>query len=97
MQNYTRRFFARIKEVCMITYEPFRRMTREREISTYRLINYYKIGRSLLNRLKHDKPITTVTLNDLCCSLGCRVEDILEYRPDEPGKSSSSSGSHSSR
>ena len=67
----------------MITYAPFRRMTKEREISTYRLINYYNVGRSLLNRLKHDKPITTVTINDLCQSLNCRVEDILEYIPDE--------------
>ena len=67
----------------MITYEPFRRMTKERQISTYRLINYYKIGRSLLNRLKHDKPITTGTINDLCHNLGCRVEDILEYLPDD--------------
>ena len=67
----------------MISYEPFHRMTKEREISTYRLVNYYRIGRSLLNRLKHNKPLTTVTINDLCHTFNCRVEDILEYIPDE--------------
>lgn len=67
----------------MITYEPFRRMTKERNISTYKLINYYAIGRSLLHRLKHDLPITTVTLNDLCLHLNCRVEDIVEFHRDE--------------
>ena len=67
----------------MITYEPFRRMTKERNISTYKLINYYAVGRSLLHRLKHDLPITTVTLNDLCLHLNCRVEDIVEFHRDE--------------
>ena len=40
----------------MITYEPFYRTLKEREISTYRLINQYGISRSLLDRLKHNKP-----------------------------------------
>ncbi|MDD6308761.1 MAG: helix-turn-helix transcriptional regulator [Clostridia bacterium] len=30
-------------------------------------------------RLKHNKPITTVTINDLCEILDCSVEDIVEY------------------
>jgi DNA-binding Xre family transcriptional regulator len=67
----------------MITYEPFYRTLKEREISTYRLINQYGISRSLLDRLKHNKPISTVTLNDLCCILDCRVEDILCFLPEE--------------
>ena len=58
-------------------------MTKERNISTYKLINYYAVGRSLLHRLKHDLPITTVTLNDLCLHLNCRVEDIVEFHRDE--------------
>ena len=66
----------------MITYEPFYRTLKERGISTYRLINQYGISRSLLDRLKHNKPITTVTLNDLCQFLDCRVQDILVYVKD---------------
>ncbi|MBO4653126.1 MAG: helix-turn-helix domain-containing protein [Lachnospiraceae bacterium] len=67
----------------MITYDPFRRLIKKRNISTYRLINYYAVGRSLLHRLKHNLPITTVTLNDLCLHLNCRVEDIVEFHRDE--------------
>ena len=67
----------------MISYEPFYRTLRERELSTYKLVNQYGISRSLLDRLKHNRPISTVTINDLCSILQCRVEDILQFLPDE--------------
>lgn len=67
----------------MISYEPFYKTLKAKNISTYKLINQYNISRSLLDRLKHNKPISTVTLNDLCGILDCRVEDILIYTKDE--------------
>ena len=66
----------------MISYEPFYQTLKLKNISTYKLINQYGVSRSLLDRLKHNKPITTVTLDDLCTILDCRVEDILEYIPE---------------
>ncbi len=66
----------------MITYEPFYKTLKARGMSTYKLINQYNISRSLLDRLKHNKPISTVTLNDLCTILECPVEDILCYIKD---------------
>lgn len=63
----------------MISYAPFYRTLKEQGITTYKLVNQYNISRSLLDRLKHNKPITTVTLNDLCRILHCKVEDIIEY------------------
>lgn len=70
----------------MISYAPLYKTLKEKGISTYKLINTYRISRSLLDRLKHDKPITTVTLNDLCTILECRIEDVLEYVPESPDK-----------
>lgn len=67
----------------MISYEPFYRTLKEKSVSTYKLINEHGISRSLLDRLKHNKPISTVTLNDLCSILHCRVEDILVFTEDE--------------
>ena len=67
----------------MISYEPFYKTIKEKNISTYKLINTYGISRSLIDRLKHNKPISTVTLNDLCSILECGVEDILIYIKDE--------------
>lgn len=66
----------------MISYEPFYRTLQKKNISTYKLINQFGISRSLLDRLKHNKAISTVTLNDLCSFLDCRVEDILVYIDD---------------
>lgn len=66
----------------MISYEPFYKTLKAKGISTYKLINDYGISRSLLDRLKHNKPISTVTLNDLCTILNCRVEDIMLFIAD---------------
>lgn len=67
----------------MISYEPFYKTLKAKNISTYRLINEFGVSRSLLDRLKHNKPISTVTLNDLCGFLDCMVEDVLLYIPEE--------------
>ena len=45
-------------------------------------MNQFGVSRSLLDRLKNNKPISTVTLNDLCKYLECKVEDILVYIED---------------
>ncbi len=63
----------------MISYEPFYKTLKEKNISTYKLITKYGVSRSLLDRLKHNKPISTQTLDDLCSYLDCKVEDILLY------------------
>lgn len=67
----------------MISYEPLYETMKKKGVTTYKLINDHGISRSLLDRLKHNKPITTVTLNDLCKILDCRVEDIIIYRDDK--------------
>lgn len=67
----------------MISYKPFYETLEKKGISTYKLITKYNISRGLLDRLKHNRPITTVTLNDLCTILDCNVEDILVYKKDK--------------
>ena len=66
----------------MISYEPLYRTMKEKGFTTYKLINNYGISRSLIDRLKHNRPITTVTLNDLCTILDCKVEDVMVYIKD---------------
>lgn len=63
----------------MISYAPLYRTMKEKGVTTYKLIKDYNVSRSLLDRLKHDKPISTVTLNDLCKILSCKVEDVIVY------------------
>ena len=66
----------------MITYEPLYRTMKEKNITTYKLIKDHNISRSLIDRLKHNKPISTVTLNDLCNILDCSVQEILLHTKD---------------
>lgn len=67
----------------MISYEPFFKTIKKRNITTYRLIKDYNISSSLIDRLKHNKPISTVTLNDLCSILDCKVEEVMVYIKDK--------------
>ena len=67
----------------VINYEPFYVTIKEKGVSTYKLINTFGVSRSLLDRLKHNKPISTQTIDDLCKYLDCNVENILQYKKDE--------------
>lgn len=66
----------------MISYKPLYATMKEKGVTTYTLINKYGVSKGLIHRLKHNRPITTVTLNDLCTFLDCEVNQILEYIPD---------------
>lgn len=49
----------------MISYQPFWNIIQERGITTYTLISQYKVSRSLIDKLKHNKGLSASTLNDL--------------------------------
>ena len=67
----------------MISYKPLYDTIKKKGISTYALINRFGLSRSLIDRLKHNKPISTQTIDDLCTFLDCKVEDILVYITDK--------------
>lgn len=73
--------FTEVKN--MISYEPFFKTLKEKGLTTYKLINTYGLSSSLIDRLKHNKPITTVTIDDLCQILDCGVDGILEHQKSE--------------
>ena len=67
----------------MISYKPLWATMKRRGVSTYALIKDHAFSRGTLDSLKQGRNITTATLNDLCAILSCRVEDVLEYVPDD--------------
>ena len=67
----------------MISYEPFYRTMREKEITEYQLIYKHGFSSYILYRMKHGETITLKTLDTLCFILNCGVSDIIEYIPDE--------------
>lgn len=70
----------------MISYRPFYETLHKKNISEYALIFTYGVMPNTLQRMRHQKPITTTTLNTLCEILDCPVCDILEYvSPEEIG------------
>ena len=63
----------------MIVYTPFWDTLEKKNVSTYKLINKYKISSSTIDRLRHNQPVSTTTLDMLCKCLDCNVEDIIKY------------------
>lgn len=66
----------------MINYEPFWRTLKEKNISTYTLINKHHISSATIDRMKKGGGISTMKIDDFCRILQCNVEDILTYQPD---------------
>ena len=52
-------------------------------ISQYQLIKDYGIDKAQLQRLRQNMVVKTIILNRLCQILDCRIEDIMEYVPDD--------------
>ena len=67
----------------MIVYDKLWATMKERGVSQYRLIREHQFSNGQLDRLRKNQNISTYTNNLLCKILHCRVEDILEYVPDE--------------
>ena len=63
----------------MIDYTPFWTTLKQSGETTYTLIFKHNISSSTINKLRHNKPVTTTTLNDLCRILNCNIYDIVEY------------------
>ena len=69
--------------VPIISYDPLWKTLKVKGISTYTLIKDYSFSKGTLDSLKHNRNISTATLNDICNILNCRVEDVLLFTPDE--------------
>ena len=68
----------------MISYRPLWETMRRKNVTTYTLIKEHGFSRGTLDSLKHDRNISTATLDDICEILDCRVEDVLVYLPNHP-------------
>lgn len=78
---------GRKRGFCMISYSPFWNTLERSNENWYTLTNKYNMSHSTLHRLKHNKDITTRTINDLCRILDCQVQDIMQYFPDDKDQS----------
>jgi len=67
----------------MISYTPLWKTMKERSATTYTLRCKGGISGSTVLRLQTGQSVSTNTLEALCKILDCRIQDIVEYLPDE--------------
>lgn len=67
----------------VIDYFPFWQTLEKSTENWYTLTNKHHLSHSTLHRLKHNKDVSTKTLNDLCRILDCDIKDIVRYIPSD--------------
>ena len=67
----------------MIVFDKLWITMEQKGFSTYKLREKCGIDSKTIRRLKANENIETKTIDKLCLALNCRVEDILEYIPDQ--------------
>ena len=67
----------------MISYDPFWKTLKEKGITKYALRIKHNVSPSTLVKMKRNQYLTLRTVEDFCKILHCRIEDIVEYIPDE--------------
>lgn len=69
----------------MISFEPLRKILKERGISTYYLRNkcgFNNLDSKTIQRLTADESVSTNTLDALCKILDCDISEIIKFVPD---------------
>ena len=64
----------------MINYNPFWKTLKKKKISTYSLINDYGFSKGLIDNIKHNRSLTTYTINNILDKLNIKLSDFMEYK-----------------
>jgi DNA-binding Xre family transcriptional regulator len=76
----------------MISYAPLWKTMDEKGATSYTLINKGEVASATYKRLKDGESVSTNTLDAICKLLNCKVQDIIEFVPDEPDVQNEPSG-----
>lgn len=69
----------------MISFEPLRKLLRQKGITTYYLRNkcgIYNLDSKTIKRLMSDESVSTNTINSLCNILECDIFEIMKFESD---------------
>lgn len=67
----------------MISYKPLWDTMAKKSLTTYTLRVKYEMSHATVQRLQKNQPVSTHTLNKLCKNIGCRLDEVAEFIPDE--------------
>ena len=70
----------------MISYRRLWETMRKKGMTQYKLIYKLHVSPSQITRLKRNEYVSTHTIEMFCRILDCRVEDIMEYIPENENK-----------
>ncbi|MCI8592489.1 MAG: helix-turn-helix transcriptional regulator [Lachnospiraceae bacterium] len=76
----------------MISYDPLWKTMKKKNVTTYTLIEKYRFYKATIQRLRHNRNVTTRTLDDLCIALQCPISDVLEIRFELPAEEEKTAG-----
>lgn len=63
----------------MMVFDPLWKTMKEKKVTIYGLVVKHGISRGTVNKLKHNKNVTLVTIEHLCRILQCQPGDIVAY------------------
>ena len=66
-----------LKGAIMYDFNPLWDTMKNKQISTYKLIETYHVSKGTLDRLKNNKNVTIETLARLCIILECSLDEIV--------------------
>ena len=67
----------------MVKYDRLWVTMKKKHMTQSCLIKYYGVSAGQIGRLKHNKYVSTHTLEMLCSILDCSVEEIMEIIPEK--------------
>ena len=79
-EHFVRLYTMDLKEeLYMVSYEPLWETMKARGVTTYTLIEKHRIPPKTIYNLKHNKNITTATIENLCNILKCTPNDVFTF------------------
>ena len=79
-EHFVRLYTMDLKEeLYMVSYEPLWETMKARGVTTYTLIEKHRIPSKTIYNLKHNKNITTATIENLCNILKCTPNDVFTF------------------
>ena len=67
----------------MMSYQRLWETMRQKGVTQYALIHTYGVSPAQITRLKRNESVSTHTIEMFCRILSCRVEEIMEYIPED--------------
>jgi len=66
----------------MVDYTPFWRTMKEKNMSTYAIIQKHNISSNIINRIRKNEYLGLRKIEDLCTILDCEISDIVQFKKE---------------